>query len=139
MTVESLLTAARERADALGSADAARLRELLHPEFRWTSHRGETVDRETYIANNTSGSLRWIAQNLDDAQATVVDGTGVVRAIAVDHVVRDGVAEIFRMPMTQTWVHSDGRWQCLAGHAGPRIPAGHAGPRIPAGHAGPTS
>jgi hypothetical protein len=34
----------------------------------------------------------------------------------------DSVAETFRMPMTQVWVRVEDGWQCLAGHAGPRLP-----------------
>ena len=31
--------------------------------------------------------------------------------------------ETYRMPMTQFWVRTDLGWQCLAGHAGPRLEA----------------
>ena len=30
--------------------------------------------------------------------------------------------QTYRMPMTQFWVQSDSGRQCLAGHAGPRLP-----------------
>jgi hypothetical protein len=35
-------------------ADANRLEQLLHEEFRWTSHTGETFSRRDYIARNTT-------------------------------------------------------------------------------------
>jgi len=54
---QHLLDAVNARADALARADAVALRRLLHPDFRWTSHRGEVVDRETYIDNNTCKDL----------------------------------------------------------------------------------
>jgi hypothetical protein len=50
----------------------------------------------------------------------VVGDTAVLRCIAVDRIEVDGRPEVFRMPMTQTWVRSSGDWLCLAAHAGPR-------------------
>ena len=47
--------------------------------------------------------------------------TAVLRCQVVDRFDRGHGPEEFRMPMTQVWVrHDDGRWVCLAGHAGPR-------------------
>ena len=112
---DEVLAAATARADALARADADALRARLHPLFGWTSHRGDTFDRETYVRRNTGGGLRWHGQALEDARVVVVGDT------AVDRVEVDGRPEVFRMPMTQTWVRSYGDWLCLAAHAGPRI------------------
>jgi hypothetical protein len=72
---DDVIRAAEARAAALADGDPERLSKLLHEDFRWTSHLGESYGRQE-----------------------------------------------FRMPMTQVWVRADGRWQCLAGHAGPRLP-----------------
>ena len=32
-----------------------------------------------------------------------------------------GDGSLHRMLITMTWVHENGRWQLLAGHAGPRV------------------
>ncbi len=117
-----VLAAAEERAAALASADRQRLTDLLHPDFRWTSHRGETFSREEYVERNTGGHLEWRSQQLGSPTVVVVGTTAVVHAVARDVVVgASGDDETFRMPVTQVWVLVDGAWRCLAGHAGPRL------------------
>lgn len=119
---EELLDAVRGRAAALAAGDPDGLRRFLHPAFRWTSHRGERVDREAYIANNTGSELVWLSQSLSEISVAVIDGLGVVTAIVTDTVERDGAAQTFRMPMTQTWIRAAEGWLCVAGHAGPLVP-----------------
>jgi ketosteroid isomerase-like protein len=115
-----VLAAAVARADALARGDADALRARLHPLFAWTSHRGDTFDRETYVRRNTGSEVRWHGQALEDVRVVVVGDTAVLRCTAVDRVGAQG-PEVFRMPMTQTWVRSGDGWLCLAGHAGPRV------------------
>ena len=93
---------------------------LLHPGFGWTSHTGEYFDRDSYIDANVGGATRWHAQLLEDVTITVVGDTAILRCAVTDDVTTSGGRSSFRMFMTQTWVRADGRWQCLAGHAGPR-------------------
>jgi len=113
---EEVVAAALDRADALASGDSTRLRSLLHRDFHWTSHQGDQFDRDHYISSNTNGSVPWKAQTLTDIHVTVVANTAVLRCVVTDQV----GTELFRMPMTQTWVQTSDGWQCLAGHAGPR-------------------
>jgi ketosteroid isomerase-like protein len=117
---EEVLAAAAARADALARGDSDALRARLHPLFAWTSHRGDAFDREAYVRRNTRGEVRWHGQALEDVRVVVVGDTAVLRCTAVDRVGTDG-PEVFRMPMTQTWVRSGDGWRCLAGHAGPRV------------------
>jgi predicted kinase/ketosteroid isomerase-like protein len=115
--------AAEDRARALAAGDAARLRELLHDDFAWTSHVGATFDRSEYIQRNTTGSSAWRSQRLTDVEVAVVGDAAVLRCEVIDEVTgADNVVETFRMPMTQVWVRVADGWQCLAGHAGPRLP-----------------
>jgi hypothetical protein len=115
---DEVLAAAQARAAALAAADAAALRDLLHPAFGWLSHRGEAFDRDTYIAANTSPSAtRWREQRLDEVHVVVVEATAILRAIATDTVITAEGEHSLRMPMTQTWVRDSGRWRCVAGHA----------------------
>jgi ketosteroid isomerase-like protein len=116
-----VIEAALARATALTEADASRLLALLHEDFRWTSHVGETFDRDEYVARNTEGHTVWRSQHLNDAEVVVVGDTAVLYAEVID-TVRSGAdgSELFRMPMTQVWVRQGGAWKCLAGHAGPR-------------------
>jgi ketosteroid isomerase-like protein len=118
---EQVITAAEARASALAAGDAERLAVLLHEDFRWTAHVGETYSRGEYIRRNTDGSTVWRSQELHSAEVVVVGDTAVLYAEVVD-VVRSGTddSETFRMPMTQVWVRQAGGWRCLAGHAGPR-------------------
>jgi hypothetical protein len=119
---DEILTAAQARAAALAVADAAALRELLHPAFGWVSHRGEIFDRDRYIAANASpDGTRWREQHLADADVVVVEQTAVLRAVVTDTVITEQGEQRLRMPMTQTWIYDRGRWRCLAGHAGPRL------------------
>ncbi|MFE5409537.1 nuclear transport factor 2 family protein [Microbacterium sp. NPDC056569] len=124
MTVEDEVRAAAEhRAVALATGDESALRLLLHPEFAWTSHTGEHFDRDSYLDANLDGPTRWHSQVLTDVRVIVVGDTAVLRGTVTDDVTTDAGRSTFRMPLTQTWVRSGDRWQCLAGHAGPRIAA----------------
>jgi hypothetical protein len=118
---DDVLSAALARADALGRCDGAALARLLHPRFAWTSHEGHVFNRETYLHANTAGRHEWHGQRLDDPQVVVVGGTAVLRCIVIDDVDAGAGRQSYRMPMTQTWVRVREGWQCLAGHAGPRL------------------
>ena len=115
-----VLLAAEERASALAAGHAGRLSAVLHDDFRWTSHVGETYSRSEYIRRNTEGHTVWRSQQLSEAEVAVVGDTAVLHAEVTDVVLVEGDETTFRMPVTQVWVRLDGRWQCLAGHAGPR-------------------
>ena len=117
---DDVLAAAYARAGALARGDGAALAALLHPDFRWTSHTGEQLDRTTYVAANTAGRTRWSAQRLEDVEVLVHDGTAVLRCRVVDTVDLGRGPEQHTMPMTQTWVRDGAAWLLLAGHAGPR-------------------
>lgn len=120
---QEVLAAAEQRARALADGDAERLTELLHEDFRWTAHVGETYDRAEYVRRNTEGQTVWRSQALADPEVVVVGDTAVLYAEVTD-VVLSSTREptTFRMPMTQVWVRTGGSWKCLAGHAGPRLP-----------------
>lgn len=115
-----VIAAAEARALALANADPKALGDLLHEEFRWTSHTGESFSRSEYIQRNTAGPVAWRSQHFDDIDLAVVGDVAVLRVEVTDEIAtRDG-SEHFQMPMTQVWVrHGDG-WRCLAEHAGPR-------------------
>jgi ketosteroid isomerase-like protein len=118
---EQVISAAEERASALAAGDAGRLSDVLHEDFRWTTHRGETFTRSDYVRRNTEGQTVWLSQELTGAEVVLVGDTAVLYAEVTDVVLSpDENAETFRMPLTQVWVRRDGRWKCLAGHAGPR-------------------
>jgi ketosteroid isomerase-like protein len=120
--VQEVIEAAESRAVALAIGDAERLTELLHEDFRWTSHVGDTYDRAEYIRRNTEGHTVWRSQTLVNPEVVVVGETAVLYAEVHDVVRSAGdESEAFRMPMTQVWVHTGRKWKCLAGHAGPRL------------------
>jgi len=118
---QEVIKAAEDRASALAAGDAERLRELLHEQFRWTTHVGQIFDRSEYIHRNTEGLTVWRSQALSDSQVVVVGDTAVLYAEVTDVVLSaEDEPQTFRMPMTQVWLCVDGDWKCLAGHAGPR-------------------
>ncbi len=118
--VEDVKAAAAARAEALARRDGRALRAVLHQHFVWTSHRGDTFDVDGYVAANSGAGSRWLGQTLHDVRVTVVGSTAVLVGLVVDEVESDGGVDVFRMPVTQTWVRESERWLCLAGHAGPR-------------------
>lgn len=119
--IEDVLLAATRRAEALASADTHALRSLMHPRLRWTTFRGDVLDRESYIDGNTGTRLRWHGQRLVEPEVVVLDNTAVLTAVVVDEVESEHGRETFRLRLTQTWVRHDGCWVCLSGHAGPRL------------------
>jgi ketosteroid isomerase-like protein len=120
---DEVLAAAQSRAAALAAGDESALRALLHPDFGWTSHTGERFDRERYVRSNIEGATLWHHQSIDHATLAVEGAVVVLRCIVADDVTVAGRRRVHRMPCTQTWVASDGRWQLLAGHAGPLLAA----------------
>ena len=117
-----VVAAARDRASALADGDAEGLTALLHAEFHWTSHVGETYDRTEYVRRNTQGHTVWRSQELTATEVVVVGDTAVLTTTVTDVVLTEtGEPTTFRMPVTQVWVRDRDRWLCLAGHAGPRL------------------
>jgi hypothetical protein len=116
-----VLKAAHARAAALAAGDARRLGEMLHADFRWTSHTGEIFDRASYIESNSAGRTSRRGQDLGDPEVFVVGDAAVLRTVVADTIDRAGGVETHRMPMTQFWIRTDLGWQCLAGHAGRRL------------------
>ncbi|WP_165821249.1 nuclear transport factor 2 family protein [Nocardioides gansuensis] len=119
--VWEVIERAEARATALANADAGQLGRLLHEDFRWTTHIGQTFNREEYIRRNTEGQTVWRSQELSGANVAIVADTAVLVGEVTDVVLRVGSPETFRMPITQVWVRQDDEWKCLAGHAGPRL------------------
>jgi hypothetical protein len=73
--VQEVTRAARARASALAEGDGERLAALLHEDFRWTSHLGETFDRDEYIRRNTEGHTVWKSQDLGEPEVVVAGET----------------------------------------------------------------
>ena len=118
---EDVVAAAERRAHALVDRDREALLALHHPELRWTTHRGDVLDRERYVRGNTEGDLVWRAQRLEDVEVTVAGDAAVLTAVVVDEVEQDGAAVTNRLRLTQVWTRDGDGWVCLAGHAGPKL------------------
>jgi hypothetical protein len=117
---DEVLMVAEMRAAALVTGEPDRLRRLLHPELGWTTLRGERLDREGYVRRNTR-EQRYARQRLEDPEVTVVGDTAILLCTAHDTIVRDGVEQERRVPVTEVWVRSHKAWVCLAGHEGPAL------------------
>jgi ketosteroid isomerase-like protein len=118
---EQVLDAAQRRAAALAGRDAEALRALMHPALQWTTFKGDVLSRDQYIAGNTAGDLVWRSQRLEDPQVAVVGDTAILTALVIDEVHKDGRDQTFAVRLTQTWVRGEAGWQCLSGHAGPKL------------------
>jgi hypothetical protein len=120
--VAEVTAAASRRAAALVAGDEATLRLLMHPGLQWTTLRGDVLGYEEYIAGNTRGDLRWLAQRMEDVAVVAVGDTAVLTAAVTDEVSRDGQDRSHEVRLTQVWVRGPDGWRCLAGHA--NLPAG---------------
>ena len=118
---EQVFRAATERAAALAGGDGQRLTALLHEDFRWTSHLGDTYGRTEYVRRNTQGQTVWKSQDLGTPEVVVAGATALLLTDVTDVIERDGEELTFWMRVTQVWVRQDDEWLCLAGHAGPAI------------------
>ena len=116
---DEILAAAERRSRALVARDPDALRELHHPQFRFTTPRGELRDRDAYIHGNTAGDLVWRDQRFSDVDVVVVGDTAVLTTLAHDEFERAGTPGAHTMHFTLVWVREDGTWRALAGHAGP--------------------
>ena len=119
--VREILAAVERRSAALVARDAEALREIHHPDLRWTTHRGEVRDRDAYIAGNTEGDLVWRAQRLVSPEVVVAGDTAVVTGAVEDEFERAGEPGAHTMALTLVWVRGDAGWRVLAGHAGPAL------------------
>jgi hypothetical protein len=123
---DAVLLAAQARAAALAAGDSVALTALHHPAFLWISHTGQRFDRDSYLRSNAPPAASapiWHSQRLEDVEYAASEHVVVLRCVVADDVTIDGQRRIHRMPCTQTWVLADGRWQLLAGHAGPLLRA----------------
>ena len=116
-----VIRAAEARAAALAAGDVARLRDLLHSEFRWVSHTGERYDRDSYVSTYGQNGAEGSEQTLTDIRVVAHPQTAVLRCTVVESVDHGHGPREYRMPMTQVWVLRDEQWLCLAGHAGARF------------------
>lgn len=92
------------------------------PEAGTASGTGQVFDRDEYIRGNTEGATVWRSQTLGQTEIVIVGDTAVLLTVVTDVVVdAEAVDAEFRIPVTQVWVRNHGKWQCLAGHASPRL------------------
>jgi hypothetical protein len=122
MLKREVLDAALARADALRRRDGEELRRLLHPQFRWISHKGDHFDRDTYLESNVEGKNTWHAQILEEPEITILGTAAVLTCMVKDDVSNGDGRNQYRMPMTQVWVYEE-TWKLVAGHAGPLFPS----------------
>ena len=121
MSADAVLAATRARSAALVARDADALRALHHPEFRFTTPRGDVRDRDAYIAGNTEGELVWRDQYLVEYDVVVAGDTAVLTGVVHDAFERAGQPGAHDMRITLVWVRHDGEWVVLAAHAGPPV------------------
>jgi hypothetical protein len=116
---EPILATLQRRSAALVARDGAELRALHHPDFRFTTPRGDVRDLEAYIAGNTTGPLVWRAQHLVSHELVVAGEVAVLTGVIHDEFERAGERGAHDMHVTFVFVRRDDAWVVLAGHAGP--------------------
>jgi hypothetical protein len=104
------------RAEALATGGRAGLELLMHPECLWTTHTRLVLERDEYVARNTS-EVAWAGQSVELTNVRVEGSTAVALGIVSDTVVEDGRDVHFQMPITFVWVLTS-HWRLLAAHAG---------------------
>ena len=121
MSADAILAATRRRSAALVARDADALRALHHPDFRFTTPRGDVRDRDAYVAGNTAGELVWRAQHLVEHEIVLDGETAVLIGVVHDEFERTGEPGAHDMRLTLVWVKHDDDWVVLAAHAGPAV------------------
>ena len=64
---------------------------LLHPDFRWSSHVGETYSRKEYLRRNTTGHKVWRSQT-EECDVVGVGDTAVLYGEVTDVVLTQAAA-----------------------------------------------
>ena len=116
---DAILAALYRRSAALVARDVAGLRALHHPDFRFTTPRGDVRDLDAYVAGNTAGALVWRAQHLVSHELVVAGDVAVLNGVMHDEFERAGEVGAHDMHVTFVLVRRAGAWVVLAGHAGP--------------------
>jgi ketosteroid isomerase-like protein len=129
MTADAILAATRRRSAALVARDAEALRALHHPDFRFTTPRGDVRDRDQYLAGNTGGDLVWRDQYLVEHEVLTHGETAVLVAVVHDAFERAGVPGEHDMRLTLVWVKAGDDWVVLAAHASSLATGAPAAPR----------
>ena len=107
----------RARSACLVNRDGAALRDLLHPDFVYTTSEGRLCGREDYIATTTAGDLLWQEQVFEDVQVASEGPVVIVTARVVDHVRWHDEPATWSFATTQVYVPAgDGRLLYRAGH-----------------------
>jgi len=117
--IDAVLATVARRSAALVARDADALRALHHPEFRFTTPRGDVRALEAYIAGNTGGELVWRAQHLREHDVVLAGDVAVLTGVMHDEYERAGEPGAHDMHVTFVLVRAGGEWIVLAGHAGP--------------------
>ena len=76
---DAILATVQRRSAALVASDEAALRALHHPDFRFTTPRGDiAADLDAYMAGNTGGATVWHAQHLASHEIVVAGDVAVL-------------------------------------------------------------
>src|SRR5437870_117535 len=101
---DAIFDVVQQRSAALVARDAAALGALHHPDFRFTTPRGEVRDLEAYIAGNTGGATAWHAQHLVSHELVVAGDVAVLTGVMHDEYTRAGAAGAHDMHVTFVFV-----------------------------------
>jgi ketosteroid isomerase-like protein len=96
--------------------DASALANMIGDKFVNTEWDGEISERGKFLADIADPHFQAISMNIQDVKVRFYQSTAIVTGIyhakgsyqskAYDHVGR----------FTDTWVHQDGKWECVASH-----------------------
>lgn len=115
---EELARLEQEWMSAMQRRDAARLEELVAPEFAFTAVHIEPdpMSREAWISAALGGYV--ISSFYYDTMDVVVAGdTGIIHALYSQVAIFNGQNLSARFRLTDVWTRRDGTWQVVARHS----------------------
>jgi hypothetical protein len=114
---EVLAVLARRR-EALLSADAAELDQLLHPGFRYVDSLGRSLDRAQYLTSRRGGEITFTHHDISDVQLVMLgDGHALVMCLVHDAGTYRGQPFESRSRCIHVCVTVAGRWLFLFGQS----------------------
>jgi len=113
---QTLMKIEQEMLDALLKGDPAAAKKYLADTFVFTAPDGDTQNKAQFIADLTSGDLKFEASTNSEMKVQSYDNAAVVTYRSKDKGTYKGRDISGEYRWSDFFVNKDGRWQLVAGH-----------------------
>jgi hypothetical protein len=117
--VPDIIELIKLRSQAVVKNDTTTLDSILARDFRYINVFGESLSREEYLKNNASlgsDSSRWISQDIDSIDVSVLDRSAIVTFRVLDKFIYEGMRYENYCRSTFVYELQDDAWKCILGH-----------------------